>query len=112
MVIFKLVINPTTGPFERRTQSRNYTIFAFRDITERKKTEETIRHAAARAVEANRMKSEFIANMSHELRTPLNAIIGFSEVIKQEMYGPVRVGSYRNYAGDIRTPVARIFCRS
>lgn len=39
------------------------------------------------AVEANRHKSEFLANMSHELRTPLNAVIGFSEVLKERMFG-------------------------
>jgi len=52
------------------------------------------------AVAASRAKSEFLANVSHELRTPLNAIIGFSEVIKSEMFGPVG-DRYRAYSTDI-----------
>ncbi len=50
---------------------------------------------------ASRTKSEFLANMSHELRTPLNAIMGFSEVIKNQMFGQVGVPQYVDYAGDI-----------
>jgi signal transduction histidine kinase len=49
---------------------------------------------------ANRTKSEFLANMSHELRTPLNAIIGYSEVIKKGMFGPLSE-RYREYSADI-----------
>jgi signal transduction histidine kinase len=51
---------------------------------------------------ANQHKSEFLANMSHELRTPLNAIIGFSEVLKDEMFGQLN-DKQLEYARDIYT---------
>ncbi|MDF1793623.1 MAG: ATP-binding protein [Thalassobaculaceae bacterium] len=54
-----------------------------------------------RAETASRSKSQFLANMSHELRTPLNAIIGFSEILKNETFGPVGHERYRGYADDI-----------
>ncbi len=50
---------------------------------------------------ANRAKSEFLAVMSHELRTPLNAILGFSELFKQQLMGPLGSAKYVEYAGDI-----------
>ncbi|MBB3935492.1 sensor histidine kinase [Aureimonas phyllosphaerae] len=57
--------------------------------------------ARQRAEEANLAKSQFLATMSHELRTPLNAILGFSEVISEEILGPVGNDTYRDYARDI-----------
>jgi two-component system cell cycle sensor histidine kinase PleC len=53
------------------------------------------------AEQANKAKSIFLATMSHELRTPLNAIMGFSEILKREMFGPLSVQAYKDYAGDI-----------
>jgi signal transduction histidine kinase len=53
------------------------------------------------AVRANEAKSQFLSNMSHELRTPLNAIVGFSEMIGEQMMGPVGVPRYADYAHDI-----------
>ncbi len=57
--------------------------------------------ARSRAEAANISKSRFLAQMSHELRTPLNAILGFSEVMKGEVFGPHSVPAYKDYANDI-----------
>jgi signal transduction histidine kinase len=54
-----------------------------------------------RAEVANHSKTLFLANMSHELRTPLNAIIGFSQIIKDQIMGPVGKPVYAEYAKDI-----------
>ena len=57
--------------------------------------------ARRRAEGSNIAKSRFLAQMSHELRTPLNAILGFSEVMKSEVFGPHAVPTYKEYAADI-----------
>ncbi|MDD5587139.1 MAG: ATP-binding protein [Alphaproteobacteria bacterium] len=71
------------------------------DITERREAERALRQAMKEADFANRSKSEFLANMSHELRTPLNAIIGFSEIIKDQLFGPAGQPQYIEYSRDI-----------
>ena len=73
------------------------------DITDRKAAEAELRRTKDHAESANRAKSEFLAMMSHELRTPLNAIIGFSDMVIEEMYGPVGSERYREYLRDIRS---------
>jgi two-component system cell cycle sensor histidine kinase PleC len=57
--------------------------------------------ARRRAEAANVAKSRFLATMSHELRTPLNAILGFSEVMKCELLGPMQNANYKEYAANI-----------
>jgi two-component system, cell cycle sensor histidine kinase PleC len=57
--------------------------------------------ARRRAEAASMAKSRFLATMSHELRTPLNAILGFSEIMKEEILGPMVNPTYKAYARDI-----------
>ncbi len=72
------------------------------DVTERQAVENALKTAKEEAEAGNRTKSEFLARMSHELRTPLNAVIGFADVMKAEMLGPVGNEKYLEYAEDIR----------
>jgi PAS domain S-box-containing protein len=92
---FKFVATPVS-----KEEGRGAVVMHF-DITDRILAEEALRAAKEQAEFANRSKSDFLANVSHELRTPLNAIIGFSEIMKGEMFGPLGKTQYRDYAEDI-----------
>jgi two-component system, cell cycle sensor histidine kinase PleC len=70
-------------------------------IEELKAEKDRAEEERRKAEDANRAKSAFLANMSHELRTPLNAILGFSEVLENELFGPLQNNAYKDYAGDI-----------
>ncbi len=91
-------------------------ILLVRDIDRRVKAERRLlarerdlRRAKNEAEAANKTKTEFLANMSHELKTPLNAIIGFSEIMEQQLLGPIGTDAYLNYAKDIRLSGQHLF---
>jgi len=70
-------------------------------ISELERNQRALERARYDAVTANVAKSRFLANMSHELRTPLNAILGFSEVIRDRMFGTEAGARYADYASNI-----------
>ncbi|MBT5667931.1 MAG: hybrid sensor histidine kinase/response regulator [Rhodospirillaceae bacterium] len=81
---------------------------AFRDIVELKKQGVELRQATQAAEVAERAKATFMGTASHELRTPLNAILGFSQLMKDEVFGPLGNEKYVEYAEDIESSGANL----
>jgi len=110
----QIVRSPLTGEVELQSVGR--------DIQALKERETALQHAMVRlatqtddmarllrelktakfdAETANAAKSRFLASMSHELRTPLNAIIGFADIMRLGVFGPIGSEAYREYIDDI-----------
>jgi PAS domain S-box-containing protein len=122
----ELALDPRPTNFERRRpngrviENRRVVlpgggfVTTYIDVTDARRRESDLEDARARlerqTIElaataeklnaANAAKSLFLANMSHELRTPLNAILGFSEIMREALMGPLPA-KYQNYARDV-----------
>jgi PAS domain S-box-containing protein len=88
----ELAVSPTTAG------DAPGTIVIARDITQRKRAESAIAAARDQAIEAARLKAQFLATMSHEIRTPINAVIGMSELLLET---PL-LDEQREYAETVR----------
>ena len=78
------------------------------DISEEREAERQLKRAKETAEYASRAKSDFLANMSHELRTPLNSVLGYSELMKDQLMGPIGSERYRNYAQNIHLSASHL----
>ncbi len=94
----------------RKIKEQETELIDHRDRLELMVHQRTIRlkQALREAEAASRAKSAFLANMSHELRTPMNSMIGFSDILKQEAFGPLGHENYQDYASEISVSANRL----
>ncbi|MDY7576702.1 PAS domain S-box protein [Actimicrobium sp. CCI2.3] len=86
------VVSYNASTFHDRDGKLQGVFASARDVTERKRFEQTLQTKNIEMENANLAKDRFLASMSHELRTPLNAIIGFTGTLLMKLPGPLTAG--------------------
>jgi len=94
-IMLEKQVSEFTQTLERGVQKRTRELML--EVERRRLTEASLKDALKKTEAATEAKSRFLASMSHELRTPLNAIIGFADMIKSEIFGPVQPSQYVEY---------------
>ncbi|HEX3974639.1 MAG TPA: PAS domain S-box protein [Solirubrobacteraceae bacterium] len=69
------------APYRSEDRSITGAFSVWRDISQRRRMDDELRASREKALEASRLKSEFVANMSHEIRTPLNGVVSMAELL-------------------------------
>ncbi|MFM9889903.1 MAG: ATP-binding protein [Rickettsiales bacterium] len=80
----------------------------WRDLSEQKALEEALKATESALALSDRGRNAFLSSMSHELRTPLNAIMGFAEMMKEGVLGPLPHDTYREYVTHIHDSGANL----
>lgn len=83
------------------TPQQSHIMVLWRDLSEQKALEETLKQVESSLAMSERGRSAFLSSMSHELRTPLNAIMGFSEMMKSGVFGDLSNPTYQQYSQHI-----------
>lgn len=83
-------------PIHNKNEPIRKVVMISRDISDRKRIEESMRSSKEAAEKANQAKSEFLSSMSHELRTPMNAILGFAQLLEYDSTEPLTVSQQEN----------------
>lgn len=75
-------------------------LLTFNDITASTLVERSLRERTQALEDVDRLKTEFLTNVSYELRSPLTSIIGFTEILRQQLFGELN-DKQRTYLEDI-----------